>query len=157
MKQREQQQQQQQQPPPPQQRSIPDPLSASVEMAINHPPPKRAKIYPQDRGETRNHPPPLPATIQLLPHPLHISPCPPVLIFAKQENEEVFHPLHLVPPSLVGLAVAVSFQYHTISIYKLIQLFDQIQNKYKLEAKNIRHIFKRCRKGYVISVENIVI
>lgn len=31
-----------------------------------------------------------------------------VLIFAKQENEEVFHPLHLVPPSLVGLAVAVS-------------------------------------------------
>lgn len=100
VKQREQQQ------PPPQQRSIPDPLSASVEMAINHPPPKRAKIYPQDRGETRNQL--LPTTIQLLPHPVHISPCPSVLIFAKQENEEVFHPLHLVPPSLVGLAVAVS-------------------------------------------------
>lgn len=50
------------------------------------------------------------------------------LIYAKQENEEYFHPLHLVPPTLVGLAHA-------------------IQNKYKLEAKNIRHIYKRCLKG----------
>jgi hypothetical protein len=31
-----------------------------------------------------------------------------VLLYAKQENEEVFHPLHLVPPTLVGLALAVS-------------------------------------------------
>jgi hypothetical protein len=31
-----------------------------------------------------------------------------VLIYAKQENEEYFHPLHLVPPTLVGLAMAVS-------------------------------------------------
>lgn len=30
-----------------------------------------------------------------------------VLLYAKQENEEVFHPLHLVPPTLVGLALAV--------------------------------------------------
>ena len=33
---------------------------------------------------------------------------PTVLLYAKQENEEVFHPLHLVPPTLVGLALAVS-------------------------------------------------
>ena len=31
-----------------------------------------------------------------------------VLIYAKQENEDYFHPLHLVPPTLVGLAMAVS-------------------------------------------------
>lgn len=37
-----------------------------------------------------------------------------VLLYAKQENEEIFHPLHLVPPSLVGLALAVSL--HSISI-----------------------------------------
>lgn len=33
-----------------------------------------------------------------------------VLLYAKQENEEVFHPLHLVPPTLVGLALAVSWR-----------------------------------------------
>lgn len=86
---------------------IVDPLTASVEMAISQPPVKRIKIYPPDR----------------------------VLIYAKQENEEVFHPLHLLPPSLVGLAVA-------------------IQNKYKLEAKNIRHIFKRCRKGITVQMDD---
>lgn len=84
-----------------------DALSASVEMAITQPPIKRIKLYPQDR----------------------------VLIYAKQENEEVFHPLHLVPPSLLGLAMA-------------------IQNKYKLEAKNIRHIYKRCRKGITVQMDD---
>jgi len=84
-----------------------DPLTASVEMTLAQPPVKRIKLYPPDR----------------------------ILIYAKQENEEVFHPLHLVPPSLVGLAVA-------------------IQNKYKLEAKNIRHIFKRCRKGITVQMDD---
>lgn len=77
---------------------IVDPLTASVEMAISQPPVKRMKIYPPDRGES------LHATLRLR---LMFSVLA-VLIYAKQENEEVFHPLHLLPPSLVGLAVAVS-------------------------------------------------
>jgi transcription factor CP2-like protein len=78
-----------------------------------------------------------------------LSPCPPkkiklerypdpserVLLYAKQENEEVFHPLHLVPPTLVGLALA-------------------IENKYKLEAKNIRNIYKRCKKGITVQMDD---
>lgn len=124
---------------PQQHRPIPDPLSASVEMAINHPPPKRAKIYPQDRGETRNHPS-IPTPIQLPPHPLHVSPCPPVLIFAKQENEEVFHPLHLVPPSLVGLAVAVSSR-SCDTLTKLYRL------RYKTSTNWRRRIFATSSNG----------
>ncbi|XP_075586404.1 grainy head isoform X7 [Dermatophagoides farinae] len=58
-----------------------------------------------------------------------------VLLYAKQENEEVFHPLHLVPPTLVGLAWA-------------------IENKYKLEAKNIRNIYKRCKKGITVQMDD---
>lgn len=85
-----------------------DSLSNSVEMALlSQPTPKRAKLYPQNRE----------------------------LIYAKQENEDFFHPLHLVPPTLVGLAMA-------------------IQNKYKLEAKNIRHIYKRCLKGITVQMDD---
>ena len=85
-----------------------------------------------------------------------------MLLYAKQENEEVFHPLHLVPPTLVGLALAVSpdllllllferegsFNIQRTNGHLPLPLF-QIENKYKLEAKNIRNIYKRCKKGYV--------
>lgn len=93
-----------------------DPLTASVEMAITQPPVKRMKIYPQDRGmehtitsSTSSSSPFKHHTVSLTNELLNIHS---VLIYAKQENEEVFHPLHLVPPSLVGLAVAVSIIYY---------------------------------------------
>jgi hypothetical protein len=74
-------------------------------MAIAQPPVKRMKIYPPDRGNV------YPETLMIFDVCNTLSHDPvtnTVLIYAKQENEEVFHPLHLVPPSLVGLAVAVS-------------------------------------------------
>ena len=143
-----------------------DPLTASVEMAITQPPVKRMKIYPQDRGMENNQQTLLhscmlpPSHDDTSPSKHHVLPLTnvvnvpsftihSVLIYAKQENEEVFHPLHLVPPSLVGLAVAVSISSPCLcrQLLMLTSLLIQIQNKYKLEAKNIRHIFKRCRKG----------
>ncbi|RWS26610.1 Protein grainyhead-like protein, partial [Leptotrombidium deliense] len=117
-----------------------DPLSASVEMALNQaaPPSKRVKIYPNDRGNAQHFSPvgrtSLMSTVSTNT----------VLIYAKQENEEVFHPLHLIPPSLIGLALAVSKLVFTIVTNHVNK---QIQNKYKLDAKNIRHVFKRCLKG----------
>ncbi|XP_054152988.1 protein grainyhead-like [Oppia nitens] len=87
-----------------------DPLSASLEMAITCPP-KKIKLERYPNTSER------------------------VLLYAKQENEEIFHPLHLVPPSLVGLALA-------------------IENKYKLEAKNIRNIYKRCKKGITVQMDD---
>ncbi|EEC10126.1 DNA-binding protein elf-1, putative, partial [Ixodes scapularis] len=62
---------------------------------------------------------------------LDIAPCSPcktagslpVLLYARREKEEFFQPLHLVPPSLAGLAKA-------------------IESKYKVEASSIKNIFK---------------
>ncbi|XP_053204735.1 protein grainyhead-like isoform X2 [Panonychus citri] len=85
-----------------------DPISANLEMVVTQPPPpKRDKVYPPDR----------------------------LLLYARQENEEIFHVLHIVPPTLVGLALS-------------------IQKKYKLEAKNIRHFYKRCLKGITILMDD---
>lgn len=99
---------------------------------LSQPTPKRVKLYPSNRGKNwklaliwfkieKNR-------IILFKLSNFLFSVISELIYAKQENEEYFHPLHLVPPTLVGLAMA-------------------IQNKYKLEAKNIRHIYKRCLKG----------
>ena len=94
---------------------VSDPLSASLEMAISSCPPKKIKLerYPDtnDRGiesDQRSH-----AFLILGSNPT-------VLLYAKQENEEIFHPLHLVPPTLVGLALAVSPQTHYPTSYSLI-------------------------------------
>jgi len=89
------------------QKSNPESLNNVDLTLLSQPTPKRVKLYPSNRE----------------------------LIYAKQENEQYFHPLHLVPPTLVGLAMA-------------------IQNKYKLEAKNIRHIYKRCLKGITVQMDD---
>jgi hypothetical protein len=120
-----------------------DPLSVSLEMALSPCPPKKIKLerYP-DPSERGNN-----SWIQnktnYFVHKIA------VLLYAKQENEEVFHPLHLVPPTLVGLALAVSLiqSIHLLYIHFIHISLIQIENKYKLEAKNIRNIYKRCKKG----------
>lgn len=74
------------------------------------PPPKRIKIYPSDR----------------------------VLLYARQDSEEIFHALHLVPPTLAGLAKA-------------------IESRYKISATNIRNLYKRCKKGITVQMDDDVI
>lgn len=56
-----------------------------------------------------------------------------VLLYAKQENEEVFHPLHLVPPTLVGLALAASFLFSYYFTMLIINFLDwkQVQIRSK--------------------------
>ncbi|XP_067142512.1 grainyhead-like protein 1 homolog isoform X1 [Centruroides vittatus] len=71
---------------------------------------KRVKMYPTDR----------------------------VLLYARRENEDIYHPLHLVPPNLAGLATA-------------------IENKYLISAKNIRNIYKRCKKGITVQMDDEII
>lgn len=75
--------------------------------AIISPPLKKIKVYPSDR----------------------------VLLYAKREKETVFTPLHLVPPSLAGLAKA-------------------IESKYKVDASSLKNIFKRCKKGVTVRMDD---
>ncbi|XP_077546822.1 grainy head isoform X2 [Haemaphysalis longicornis] len=83
---------------------------ANSESAIITPPLKKLKVFPTDR----------------------------VLLYARREKEEYFHPLHLVPPSLAGLAKA-------------------IESKYKVEASSIKNIFKRCKKGVTVRMDDDVV
>ncbi|KFM66062.1 Protein grainyhead, partial [Stegodyphus mimosarum] len=74
------------------------------------PPPKRIKLYPVDR----------------------------VLLYARQESEDTFQPLHVHPPSLAGLAKG-------------------IENKYKINATCVRNIYKRCKKGITVQVDDDIV
>ncbi|XP_075525231.1 grainy head isoform X3 [Dermacentor variabilis] len=83
---------------------------ANTDSAIITPPLKKLKVFPSDR----------------------------VLLYARREKEEYFHPLHLVPPSLAGLAKA-------------------IESKYKVDASSIKNIFKRCKKGVTVRMDDDVV
>ncbi|XP_077496796.1 grainy head isoform X2 [Amblyomma americanum] len=83
---------------------------ANSDSAILSPPSKKLKVFPSDR----------------------------VLLYARRDKEEFFHPLHLVPPSLAGLAKA-------------------IESKYKVDASSIKNIFKRCKKGVTVRMDDDVV
>ncbi|OQR76627.1 protein grainyhead-like, partial [Tropilaelaps mercedesae] len=51
-----------------------------------------------------------------------------VMIYVRQDKEEIFQPLHIVPPSLTGLTKA-------------------IEMKYKVPANKIKNLYKQCKKG----------
>ncbi|GFS81107.1 protein grainyhead [Nephila pilipes] len=74
------------------------------------PPPKRMKTFPGDR----------------------------VLLYARQESEDTFQPLHIHPPTLAGLAKG-------------------IENKYKLSASNIKSIYKKSKKGIIVQVDDDIV
>ncbi|KAM7293880.1 protein grainyhead [Ixodes scapularis] len=84
-----------------------DKLDACPNSEPAAPPLKKLKVFPSDR----------------------------VLLYARREKEEFFQPLHLVPPSLAGLAKA-------------------IESKYKVEASSIKNIFKRCKKGVTVRMDD---
>ena len=46
-----------------------------------------------------------------------------MVVYVRQENEEIYTPLHLVPPSVPGL-------------------ISSIENKYKINASNIRFLYR---------------
>lgn len=52
-----------------------------------------------------------------------------------QETEDVYTPLHLVPPTVAGLIQA-------------------IENKYKINATNIRYIYRKNRDGIVAKIDD---
>ena len=52
-----------------------------------------------------------------------------------QETEEVYTPLHLVPPTVAGLIAS-------------------IENKYKINAANIRYIYRKNRDNIVAKIDD---
>lgn len=56
-----------------------------------------------------------------------------ILIYARQENESVYTPLHITPPTVQGLIRAVS-------------------DKYQIESVDIRFVFRQTLKGITVKV-----
>lgn len=54
-----------------------------------------------------------------------------VMIYVRKHDENVFTPLHLVPPSLSGLAHALA-------------------EKYQLDETKIAQVYKNCQKGVTV-------
>ncbi|CAH0562064.1 unnamed protein product [Brassicogethes aeneus] len=58
-----------------------------------------------------------------------------VMLYVRQENEEVYTPLHVVPPSTQGLLNA-------------------IENKYKISASSINNLFRKNKKGITAKIDD---
>lgn len=58
-----------------------------------------------------------------------------IMIYVRQETEDVYTPLHLVPPTVTGLITA-------------------IENKYKINACNIRYLYRKNRDGIIAKIDD---
>ncbi|XP_054706160.1 protein grainyhead-like isoform X2 [Uloborus diversus] len=67
-----------------------------------------------------------------------LAPADRVLLYVKRADEEIFHPLHLMPPSLAGLAKA-------------------LENKYNIGSDLIRNFYKRCKKGITVVMDDDIV
>lgn len=60
------------------------------------------------------------------------------MIYVRKNDEQIFTPLHLVPPSLSGLAHAVA-------------------DKYNIDPDKIKSFYKQCLKGVTVKIDDDMI
>lgn len=75
------------------------------------------------------------ALSELEPQPKRPRPSERIMIYVRKADEDVFTPLHLVPPSLGGLARAIS-------------------EKYNLDESKIEAFYKQCQKGITVKIDD---
>ncbi|XP_076260960.1 grainy head isoform X5 [Rhynchophorus ferrugineus] len=90
--------------------------SLTTDGSVFSPPMKRAKLMSQGSAG----PPPLNER---------------VMLYVRQENEEVYTPLHVVPPTTTGLLNA-------------------IENKYKISASSINNLYRKNKKGITAKIDD---
>jgi hypothetical protein len=61
-----------------------------------------------------------------------------IMIYVRQETEESYTALHLAPPTVPGLIRA-------------------IESKYKINANNIRFLFRKNKSGHVVKIDDEMI
>ena len=92
--------------------------SLTTDGALFSPPLKRAKVLGSVPGTAG--PPPLNER---------------VMLYVRQESEDVYTPLHVVPPTTVGLLNA-------------------IENKYKISASSINNLYRKNKKGITAKIDD---
>jgi len=58
-----------------------------------------------------------------------------IMVYVRQETEDVYTPLHLVPPTVSGL-------------------INSIENKYKINASNIRYLYRKNKDGIIAKIDD---
>jgi len=58
-----------------------------------------------------------------------------IMVYVRQETEDVYTPLHLVPPTVPGL-------------------ISSIENKYKINASNIRYLYRKNKDGIIAKIDD---
>jgi len=58
-----------------------------------------------------------------------------IMVYVRQETEDVYTPLHLVPPTVPGL-------------------ISSIENKYKINATNIRYLYRKNKDGIIAKIDD---
>jgi transcription factor CP2-like protein len=58
-----------------------------------------------------------------------------IMVYVRQETEDVYTPLHLVPPTVPGL-------------------ISSIENKYKINASNIRFLYRKNKDGIIAKIDD---
>ncbi|GFT59277.1 protein grainyhead [Trichonephila clavipes] len=97
--------------------AIPE-VKPAIELPVT-PPMKKFKLAPADRELT-------------------VSYWDSVLLYVRRCDEDIFHPLHLVPPSLEGLAKA-------------------LESKYNICASMMRNFYKKCKKGITVMMDDDIV
>ncbi|XP_050313253.1 protein grainyhead isoform X3 [Anthonomus grandis grandis] len=90
--------------------------SLSTENSVFSPPLKRTKLMSQSSAG----PPPLNER---------------VMLYVRQDNDDVYTPLHVVPPTTQGLLNA-------------------IENKYKISASSINNLYRKNKKGIIAKIDD---
>ena len=57
------------------------------------------------------------------------------MVYVRQETEDVYTPLHLIPPTVAGLIAS-------------------IENKYKINASNIRYLYRKNKDGIIAKIDD---
>ena len=83
------------------------------------------------------------------------------MVYARQENEEVFNPLHISPPSVQGLIRAISAKYQAgeqhcfgkrqINQFGII-IFSTLLEQ--IDSVDIRFAFRETRRGIVVKIDD---
>ena len=58
-----------------------------------------------------------------------------IMVYVRQETEDVYTPLHLIPPTVTGLIAS-------------------IENKYKINASNIRYLYRKNKDGIIAKIDD---
>ncbi|KAG7159077.1 grainyhead-like [Homarus americanus] len=75
-----------------------------------------------------------------------------LMLYVRQDGEDVYTPLHLVPPSTVGLRSADE-DLHKLALQKVKPSF-KIEEKYKIPTQTIKNIYRKNKVGVMAKVDD---